>query len=100
MRDERSKPMQTITVTEEVYRRLNERAARLKLTPEQLIEQLLVAPASGDDLPMPPAGSAEALAAVERLSGLFGDLVLPDLDAALADPMIALANVDLDDFRR
>jgi hypothetical protein len=36
--------MQTITVTEEVYRSLSERAARLRLTPEQLIEQLVAAP--------------------------------------------------------
>ncbi|NTV62229.1 MAG: hypothetical protein HGA65_01660 [Oscillochloris sp.] len=92
--------MQTITVTEEVYRHLSERAARLQLTPEQLIEQLLVTPSEEEDLDVPPAGSGEALAAVSRLSGLFGDLALPDLDAALADPLLALANVDLDDLGR
>jgi hypothetical protein len=59
--------MQTITITEEVYRRLSERAARLQLTPEQLIEQLVAAPLSDDDLPVPPVGIEEALAAVARL---------------------------------
>ncbi|MEI7770643.1 MAG: hypothetical protein WCI67_11665 [Chloroflexales bacterium] len=92
--------MQTIAVTEEVYRRLSERAARLQLTPEQLIEQFFASPASDDDVGVPAAGSVEAVAAVARLSGLFGDLAFPGLDAALADPLMALANVDLDDFRR
>lgn len=92
--------MQTITVTEEVYRRLSERAARLQLTPEQLIEQLVAAPLSDDDLAVPPADSAEALAAVGRLSSLFAGVTLPDGDATLADPMIALANADLDDLGR
>lgn len=92
--------MQTITVTEEVYRRLSERAARLQLTPEQLIEQLVAAPLSDDDLAVPPAGSEEALAAVARLSGLFAGVTLPDVDATLADPTIALANAELDDFGR
>lgn len=93
--------MQTITVTEEVYRHLSERAARLRLTPEQLIVQLLggSAPAE-DDAHVPPAGSKEALAAVGRLSSLFADVSSPNLDAVLADPMIALANTDLDDIRR
>lgn len=92
--------MQTITVTEEVYRRLSERAARLQLTPEQLIEQLIAAPLSDDNPAVPPAGSEEALAAVGRLSNLFAEVALPDVDATLADPMIALANADLDDFGR
>ena len=92
--------MQTITVTEEVYRRLSERAARLQLTPEQLIEQFVAAPLTDDDLAVSPAGSEEALAAVARLSSLFAGVTLPDVDATLADPMIALANADLDDFGR
>lgn len=91
--------MQTIHITEEVYRCLSEQAARLQFTPEQLIERLLAAPTSDDDL-VPPAGSPEALAAVGRLSGLFGDLTLPNLHVALADPMLALANVDLNDLGR
>lgn len=92
--------MQTITVTEEVYRRLSERAARLQLTPEQLIEQLVAAPLNDDELAVPSAGSDEALAAVSRLSSLFVGVTLANLDATLADPMIALANADLDDLGR
>jgi hypothetical protein len=92
--------MQTITVNEEVYRRLSERAARLQLTPEQLIEQLVAIPLSDDDLAVQPASSEDALAAVGRLSSLFAGVTLPHLDATLADPMIALANADLDDFRQ
>jgi hypothetical protein len=83
-----------------VFRRLSERAARLQLTPEQLIEQLVAAPLSDDDPAVPPAGSAEAVAAVGRLSGLFAGVILSNLDATLADPMIALANADLDDLGR
>ena len=93
--------MHSIELTEATYRHLSERAAHLKLTPEQLIEQLLAAPASvADDLPMPPAGAEEALAAVGRLSSVFADLTIPNLDATLADPLIALANADLDALLR
>ena len=93
--------MQTIQVTEEVYRRLSERAARLHLTPEQMIEQLLgVAAPAEDDVNVPPPGSKEALAAVGRLSSLFADVSIPNLDAVLADPMIALASANLDDIQR
>ena len=35
-----------------------------------------------------------------RCTSLFADVALPDLDAALADPLIALANSDLDDLGR
>jgi hypothetical protein len=89
-------------ISEELYERLAEQAARLQLTPEQLIEQLLAGDAApfvlaGDeqDVPVPPAGSAEALAAVQRLTTLFADVAIPDLEQALADPMIALANADV-----
>ena len=36
--------MQSIQVTEELYRRLSEQAARLRLTPEQLLERLVAGP--------------------------------------------------------
>lgn len=40
--------MQMIELSQEVYRRLSEQAARLHLTPEELIAQLLAAvPAPG-----------------------------------------------------
>lgn len=95
--------MPTMTVTEERYRRLSEQAARLHLTPEQLLERFLRTPAiaeAHDELAVPPPGAEEALAAVRRLSGLFAAVPLPDRDAALADPLMALANADIDDLRR
>jgi hypothetical protein len=89
-------------ISEELFERLNERAARLQLTPEQLIERLLAGDSAqvamagaAPDVPVPPAGSHQALAAVQRLTTLFADVVIPDLEQALADPMIALANADV-----
>jgi hypothetical protein len=95
----------SIEVSEEVYRRLHEQAARLQLTPEQMAERLLTRELAeltmaDDDLesPMPAPGSAEAMAAVRRLTTLFADVSIPDLEQALADPMIALANADVADL--
>ena len=95
----------SIEISEEVYRRLHEQAARLQLTPEQMAERLLTRELAeltmedGDqELPIPAPGSAEALAAVRRLTTLFADVSIPDLEQALADPMIALANADMADL--
>ena len=81
---------------------LSGQAARLQLAPEQLIERLLagnsppfVEAANEPDVRVPPAGSDEALAAVRCLTTLFAGVVTPDLDQALVDPMIALANADV-----
>lgn len=95
--------MQTIEISEELYQRLQEQAVRLNLSPAQLIERLVSGVSEPDAAfdagqPVPPAGSPAALAAVERLAGLFADLTLPDLEATLSDPLLALANVDLDDL--
>jgi len=49
---------------------------------------LSVLDADGPDALVPPAGSDEAFAAVRRLTTLFADTTIPDLDRALADPMI------------
>jgi hypothetical protein len=94
-----------IEVSEEIYRRLHEQAARLQLTPEQMAERLLTRElaeltiAESDlETPIPAPGSAEALAAVRRLTTLFADISVPDLEQALADPMIALANADMADL--
>jgi hypothetical protein len=94
----------TIEVSEEVYRRLHERAGRLQLTPEQMIERMLVNDVPSfivvddeSDIPIPPANSEEALAAVRRLTTLFADLTIPNLEQVLSDPMIALANVGISD---
>jgi hypothetical protein len=92
----------SIEISEEVYRRLHEQATRLQLTPEQMAERLLTRELAeltiedGDqEPPIPAPGSAEALAAVQRLTTLFADITVPDLEQALADPMIALANADV-----
>lgn len=50
--------------------------------------------------PMPAPGSAEALAAVERLAALFAASSVPNIDAVLADPMLTLTNADLDHLQR
>ena len=88
-------------IAEDLYDRLSGQAARLQLTPEQLIERLLAGDspsfagtADESDIRVPPAGSDEALAAVRRLTNLFTDVAIPDIDQALVDPMIALANAD------
>jgi hypothetical protein len=97
----------TIQVSETAYRRLSERAAELRLTPEQLIERLLVPdPLTLVDVdvdaelaePIPPAHSDAALAAVQRLTTCFADVTIPDLEHVLIDPSIALANADTDNL--
>lgn len=97
----------TIELSEEAYRRLHERAARLHVTPEQVIERMLASEllpsAVFDDEAeesVPAPGSAEALAAVERLTTLFAAPPIPNIDAVLTDPMLALTNTDLDDLSR
>ncbi|MCS6882090.1 MAG: hypothetical protein RMK84_07665 [Oscillochloridaceae bacterium] len=56
--------------------------------------------AGADDEPIPPAGSAEALAAVDRLASLFADAMIVHLHKAPGDPMLAPATVDLDKLTR
>jgi hypothetical protein len=94
----------TIEIAESVYRRLRERAAALHTTPEQLLEDLVMTevlglPGADDDdiVPVPAPNAPEALAAVARLGACFANVTIPNLDAVLADPLIALANVDCDD---
>lgn len=95
-----------IPVSEELYQRLQAQALRVGRTPEQVIAQLLdeslIAP--HDDLafdePVPPAGSPEALAAVERLTTLFAYLLIPNVDAVLDDPAIEMANAPFADEPR
>ena len=77
----------------------------IERTPEQMAERLLTRELaeltmedSDQELSIPAPGSAEALAAVRRLTTLFADASIPDLEQALADPMIALANVDMADL--
>jgi len=94
--------MQTIKVSDAVYQRLQDQAARLQVTPDQVLEQLLADSTTRDlidaesDIDIPASGSTEALAAVKRLTTLFATSPLPNIDAVLADPMLALANAELD----
>jgi hypothetical protein len=97
--------VRSIQLSEEVYQRLHEQAVQLQLTPEQVVERLLASdlPTLAElndeaDLPIPPAGSPQALAAVNRLTTLFADVAIPHLDVALADPMIAHANAGIDEL--
>lgn len=97
----------TIELSEEAYRCLHEQAARLHVTPEQVIERMLasdpVPSALLDNVaeePIPAPGSAEALAAVQRLATLFAASPLLNIDEVLADPLLALANADVDHMQQ
>lgn len=95
--------MPTLELSEEAFRHLHDHANRLKLSPAQVIEQLLRSPDQvltvlADADPIPLAGSAAALAAVDRLASLFADVTIPNLEDVLADPMLVLAHVDLDEL--
>lgn len=97
----------TIQVSDEAYRRLQAEANRLQLTPEQLVERLLtgvgadlISSADEQDTSLPLPGSPSALAAVQRLTTLFSDAAIPDVDRVLADPALTLANADLLDVQR
>jgi hypothetical protein len=94
----------TIELPEATYQLLLKQAARLQLSPEHVLEQLVIG-----DLALPPieadvetdlAGAttdtAAALAAVERFTTLFADLSIRDLEQHLNDPMLALANTDIE----
>ena len=96
----------TIEIPEKTYQLLLQQAARLQLSPEHVLERLVLG-----DLALPPLENSiafdqtaavdettAALAAVERLTTLFADLPIPDLEYHLNDPMLALSNVDLEDM--
>ena len=93
----------TIQLSEKTYALLLKQAARLQTTPEDVLERVLASDlalltdASDQDMLDldEPAATTEALAAVQRLSTLFVDASLPDLEAILNDPMLALENSTL-----
>jgi hypothetical protein len=95
--------LRTIEITEKTYAWLLKQAARLHTTPEELLERVLasnpVLLGEDDKQDMPlleePAATAEALAAVQRLTSLFADVSIPDLEMVLDDPMLALENSTL-----
>ena len=98
----------TIEISEKTYTLLLKQAERLRTTPEDVLERVLandVALLSEDteqETPTldEPAATAEALAAVRRLTTLFADVRIPDLEAVLDDPMLALENSTLLDSSR
>ena len=92
--------------TYQLFQLLLERAASLKTTPEQLIKRLLAVDASAlfadaedtsqsSDALVADADHAEALAAVHRLTTLFADVKIDNLEQLLNDPMLALENANL-----
>jgi hypothetical protein len=90
----------TIQLSEKTYALLLKQAARLQTTPEDVLERLLASDLAlltddvEQDTPIldEPAATTEALAAVQRLTTLFADVSIPDLEAVLDDPMLALEN--------
>jgi hypothetical protein len=94
----------TIALSDQTYALLQQHAIRLKLTPEEVLERVLsgelALSAETIDNAAPlsePEATAEALAAVQRLTTLFADVTIPNLDQVLDDPLLALANVNLRD---
>ena len=86
----------TFEIPDNVYRRLEAEAARRQVTPEQLLEQFLAdSGREAHDPDVPAAGSPVALAAVDRLTALFADVTIPDLEHVLGDPALTVANAEL-----
>ena len=93
----------TIELSEETYAMLLKQAARLQMTPEDVLERVLANDplVLTDDIDQDtprldePAATAEALAAVQRLSTLFADVSIHNIEAILDDPMLALENSTL-----
>src|SRR5215208_1314402 len=93
----------TIQLSEKTYALLLKQTARLRMTPEDILGRvlandlaLLIDAIEQDTLSLDePAATADALAAVQRLSSLFADVSIPDLEALLGDPMLALENSTL-----
>ena len=95
---------QTLQLSDSLHQALIRQANRFGLTPEQMLERLLAAdladfltPIDADEAILPAPDTTSALAAVERLTSLFADLKRPDLEALLADPILALATANLHD---
>lgn len=91
----------TIEVSETIYNLLNQQATAQDSSLEQVLEALLshtpvALPEESGPLVLSPAeGVEEALAAVERLTALFADVQIRDLEDVVDDPLLELANIDL-----
>lgn len=97
--------LRTIEVSETAYQHLLTQAERLHLSPGHVVERLVLSDllllTAEEKLGAKAASLAtedpvDALAAVERLSTLFADLPLTNLEEHLADPMLAMTNSELD----
>lgn len=92
-----------IYLSDTIYQLLTKRAAQESKPLEQVAEHLLAQELSasaelnnGWELTTTPENTDKALAAVERLTTLFADVETNWLVQALNDPMLELANADLD----
>jgi len=98
----------TIRISESTYQVLLTQSARLQLSPEYVVERLVLSDlvflmleeGVHADLAGFDTDTANAVAAVERLTTTFADIHLSNLETHLDDPMLALANVDLELFRQ
>lgn len=85
----------TIEVSEPVYELLNQQANKQNSSLEDILERLLViAP-----LLLPEQNKMtvkDAVTAVQRLTTLFSDVKIINLEDVLNDPMLELSNSDLD----
>lgn len=93
-----------IYLSNTIYRLLAKRAAQESIPLEQVAERLLAQELSQateldtkQETPLAPEkNTGEALAAVHRLTTLFADVEISQLEQVLNDPMLELANADLD----
>ena len=88
-----------IPLSDSVYRLLMQQATRENLSLQQVAERLLVQQLNATvelDVQETPPTVDEALVAVQRLCCLFADVQVNWLEQALHDPMLEMANADLD----
>lgn len=92
-----------IYLSDTVYQLLAKRAAQESKSLEQVAESLLAQELAlsneldnRQEMSHTPEDVDEALAAVHRLTTLFADVEVSWLEQALNDPMLELANADLD----
>lgn len=98
----------TIELSEEAYELLLKQAARLQLSPERVLDQVVLdalAFAPSEDTTeiksdIATTSIVEALAAIERMSNLFGDVSIEDLEQHLNDPMLTLMNAEIESLIR
>jgi hypothetical protein len=91
----------TIEVSETIYNLLHEQATIQNNTLEEVIERLLISTSfvwqedKGGLISLLPQSEPDSLAAVQRLTTLFADTEIPNLEEVLNDPMIELTNAEL-----